>query len=142
MSRSYRLLEVSGHRVTLVTWAVLAALVLAPNVGLAQSPEATILHKFAWDYSDLVIAEHGIVRFELRIDGGAEAAVGMSALEDHPGSYVAPVPPMTVGQHLLEVRACSPTSCGSWSSPLLFGFSPPAGGDILDLFGGSLPLLP
>lgn len=124
---------------SLSTLATFLVLVLTPQLGQAQSPEATILHQFAWDYPDDWIQEFNIVRFEIRIDAGVAATVGISNLSDQPGSYAAPVPAMTVGQHLLEVRACSLTTCGLWSGPLLFGFSPPSGGDILQLFDWPLP---
>ena len=120
MSRPYQRAVASTSRVPRATWAAVLVLGLMPQIGQAQSPDATILHQFAWDYPDAWIAEFNIVRFEIRIDidSGVAASVGMSNLSDQPGSYTAPVPAMTVGQHLLEVRACSPVTCGVWSGPL------------------------
>ena len=139
MSRLYRSLDVLKCFASLGMWAAFLVLLLIPQIGHAQSPEATILHQFAWDYPDEWIDDFNIVRFEIRTDGGVAVIVGMSKLSDLPESYAAPVPAMTVGQHLLEVRACSLTTCGLWSGPLLFGFSPPSGADILQLFDWPLP---
>ena len=139
MSRLYRSLDVLKSLPSHAMWPTLLVLLLLPQIGYAQSPEATILHKFAWDYPDEWIDDFSIVRFEIRIDGGVAVIVGMSKLSDLPGSYAAPVPAMTVGQHLLEVRACSLTRCGLWSAPLLFGFSPPSGDGILQIFDWPLP---
>ena len=135
--------SVTTHRTPFVTCILLCVQIL---IGQAQSPEATIFDQFAWDYPDELIEEFGIVWFEIRIDGNTAASVGKSSLPGQPGSYVAPVPHMTVGQHLLEVRACTLVSCGTWSAPFLFAHSgahslPPAA-DIcafLDCSGLGLP---
>ena len=88
----------------------------------AQSPSATQSSLLAWDYPDELLVGSQVVRFELRVDQGVRSEVGLSAIASEPESYFAQVPATTVGQHLLEVRACGAGGCGAWSAPLLFHF--------------------
>ena len=69
-----------------------------------------------------------IVRFEVRFDGQTPVPVEISGLPGVAESYFTPVTfqkftakkGMTSGQHRVEVRACSSTTCFEWSTPLVF----------------------
>ena len=100
---------------------VLIAIALCALEAQAQAPGR---HSFAWDYPDHQVQQFGIVRFELRFDGGSPVSVGMSPLVGAPGSYYTPLREMPSGQHAVEVRACSPLMCFGWSAPMLFVVSP------------------
>ncbi len=106
----------------LIVLIVLIGVVLYTAVARAQSPYATSYSSLAWDYPDKWVADFNVVRFEIRIDGWAPSGAGMLALSGVPESYVAPVPTMPTGQHIVEVRACNIGRCGAWSAPLRFYF--------------------
>ncbi len=101
---------------------VLIGVVSFAAVAQAQSPYATSYNSFAWDYPDQWIADFDVVRFEIRIDGWAPSDAGISSFSGVPETYVASVPALPTGQHVIEVRACNVSRCGAWSSPLLFYF--------------------
>ncbi len=115
---------------------LLTACLLAVPAVHAQSSETT--HSFAWTYPDQWVSEFDVVEFEIRIDSGASYATGMSALPTESESYSTPIPSVDTGQHVVEVRACTPSECGAWSSPLYFLFFPPFVVGIQPEFG--LPL--
>ena len=102
--------------------AFLVGIVLLTGVGHAQWPEATIRDMFAWDYPAGVVGANA-VWFELQIDGRNLTRVEVSVLPSQPESYFTRVPPMPVGQHLVEIRACNLSGCSGWSSPIVFSFS-------------------
>ena len=115
--------------------ALLVGCLLVGGVGQAQVDEPNLEQAFAWDYSDQHFGEFNVVRFEVRIDAGPPSAVGIPILPGESQSYSAPIPVMPIGQHALEVRACSSTTCGAWSEPMLFVFSPPFVVEIQRRFG-------
>ncbi len=111
-----------GVRVsTGLTLLVGCLLVTAVGVSGAQSQGGQAL---AWDYPDHQVAEMDIVRFEIRFDGRTPVQVGMSGLPGVAGSYFTPLREMPSGQHAVEVRGCTFTTCFEWSSPMLFVVSP------------------
>lgn len=119
----------SNMRSTNVLNAMCLALVLGcmlmPSVGEAQFHQPNRGHAFAWDYPVHWVESFKVVRFELRVDGGSPSSVEMSVLAGELRSYSTPLLAMPNGQHKVEVRACDLTTCGSWSEPMLFVFSPP-----------------
>ena len=104
---------------------MLLGCMLVGSAAQAQFYEPTLGHAFAWNYPDQSVEEFNVVRFELRIDEGPPSSVGMSVLPGELQTYITPLPVMPIGQHVLQVRACSSTTCGAWSEPLTFVFSPP-----------------
>lgn len=114
-----------AHRQIANCLPLLVGCLLGASVAQAQFPEAPGRPPaFAWDYPDQWVAEFSVSRFEIRIDAWPPARVGVSSRSIQPDSYVTPIPAMPTGQHLVEVRACSPATCGAWSTPLLFVFVP------------------
>ena len=105
--------------------ALLLGCMLVGGVAQAQVPPPTLGHAFAWNYLDQSVVEFNVVRFEIRVDEGSPASAGMSVLSGESQGYTTPLPVMPIGHHSLEVRACSSTTCGAWSQPLTFIFSPP-----------------
>jgi hypothetical protein len=77
--------------------------------------------KFLWDYSSADIAASEVNRFELKIDDGEWGDVGRLGSPDQSGAtpgyvtYEAPVPALTLGSHIVSMRACNVTDC---SDPL------------------------
>ena len=109
------------------------------RVEQAQFYSPALGHAFAWDYSDQSVREFNVVRFELRVDDGPPFSVGMPTALDGSQSYSTPLPVMSIGQHVLEVRACSSTTCGAWSEALHFAYSPPFVVEIQRRFGWPSP---
>ena len=102
--------------------ALLVGIMLVGSATQAQVHAQTLGHAFAWNYPDQLLGESNVVRFEIRVDGGPPSQAGMSVLSGESQSYTTPLPPMTIGLHLLEVRACNSMTCGAWSEPLSFAF--------------------
>jgi len=108
-----------AKRLTLLVGCVLLA-----SVGQAQSLEASDLPTaFAWDYPDEWVAEFSVERFEIRIDGGTPSREEVSIPSVESEGYLAPIPSLSTGEHLVEVRACNSSTCGEWSTPVRFVFS-------------------
>lgn len=95
----------------------------APAI-VAQDPQtppvATQGQSFAWDYTDAQIAAAAVDRFEVAIDGGIFASIGMATKIDGQEAYKWPIPPLTTGPHTFLVRACNTSLCGDASAPLSF----------------------
>ena len=115
-------------------------------VGFELVASVSSAQSLAWDYSDQQVAEAQIVRFEVRLDGRTPVSVGMSGLPGVGQSYVTPLAvqkfvakkEMPSGQHVVEVRACSSTTCSEWSTPLVFVVSPSFGVTEVREFGAPL----
>lgn len=112
---------------------------LIGSLGQAQFYDPTLGRAFAWSYPDQLVWEFDVVRFEIRIDEGSPFPAGMSAVTGEAGSYSTSLPAMPTGRHELQVRACNSTTCGGWSEPLHFVFSPPFVVEIQRRFGWPSP---
>ena len=122
--------------------ALLVGFMLAGSVAQAQFYLPTLRHAFAWNYPDQSVGEFNVVRFEIRVDEGPPSSAGMSMLSGESQSYTTPLPVMAIGHHSIEVRACSSTTCGTWSQPLAFIISPPFVVEIHRRFGWPSPHQP
>ena len=95
----------------------------------AQSPPppvATASQSFAFDYKDADLTAGAVTRFEMAVDGGTWATIGVPPVGNdaltQPGSktYVVPIPALTTGTHTVAFRACNASICGDSSLPLSF----------------------
>ena len=115
-------------------------------VGLELVASISSAQSLAWDYPDWQVREMEIVRFEVRFDGQTPVPVEISGLPGVAESYFTPVTfqkftakkGMTSGEHRVEVRACSSTTCFEWSTPLVFVVSPSFGVTEVKEFGAPL----
>jgi hypothetical protein len=94
---------------------MLTALVLLLQVSVSAA------RPVVWDYSDADLKTGLVNRFELSIDGGAFVDVGRVRADDAdqtPGtvSYKTSLPPLMVGPHTVDVRACNVTECSPVAS--------------------------
>lgn len=95
---------------------------LALSTVLPSQVVATRPAVFLWDYPTELLNAGNVNRFELQIDGGTWADVGRTAATDQTGVpagavlYAASVPALTIGSHVVAVRACNVTECGDISS--------------------------
>jgi hypothetical protein len=83
-------------------WLIL----LCVFVGLPIGALAQTTPVLAWEHDGA-----SIVRFELVVDGGAAQSLGLPTPSGT--TYTAPLPSLSAGAHVLELRACNDTFCSS-----------------------------
>jgi hypothetical protein len=93
---------------------------------LASAQVAVSGDKFGWDYAAADITQYSVVRFEIQVDGGAWASVGLPTPFTNPQTaagkqtYAVPFPAMQPGQHTISVRACNVDLCSAGIAPFAF----------------------
>lgn len=100
-----------------------AGFLLLSSVAFAQPQNATPTSRFQWAMPIADVNAGLITRFELKIDDGPFAAIGMATNDGGSGANILfshPIPALTVGNHTAIVRACNVSGCGPESAPLTF----------------------
>ncbi len=113
---------------------ILFAFVLTASFASAQ-PVATSDQSLAWNYSDQDVADFMVNNFQIRYDSGEIIDAGMKRLGTTE-SYFDPLPSLTTGDHVANVRACRATdNCSVWGEDFNFTisvFPAPTGMRIVD----------
>lgn len=79
--------------------------------------------RIGFDYADVDFSFYSVSRFEVALDGGAWADIGLPPTYAQAGGVTTRVwvpPAVTPGVHALTLRACNSGGCGGASVP--FGF--------------------
>jgi hypothetical protein len=90
---------------------MLASLILIAALQI-QTPPA-----FLWDYATADLTTGAVDRFELKLDAGEWTDVGRLASDDQSEApagtttYTVRIPPLTLGAHTAQLRACNPVEC-------------------------------
>ena len=82
-----------------------------PSTTFAQDYRVNEERNLAWDYTQANIDVSQTIRFEVRLDSGIFFDTELPVLP--PGTYEWPLPELTVGGHVVRVRACNSLECGS-----------------------------
>lgn len=97
------------------TLLIVCALVFVPSILSAQHRLGAPVEA-SWDYTLADVTLGGVIRFEVKLDGGPWVNTG---LPPNATSYVYVIPALglTVGPHTAYVRACNSQECSAEPSP-------------------------
>jgi hypothetical protein len=93
---------------------------------LQQPPIVTPADRLAWDYTDEMMANAAIQRFEVQYDNGPFTSVGIpTETQAVTGgkTYKVAFPTLPPGPHTANVRACNTEVCGQALGPLGFALA-------------------
>ena len=97
-----------------------------PTMAVLQQPVRIAPNEILlFDYSDAVMVNEDVTRFEAQYDGGASVDLGIPTKRATGGIGISSYqldPIRTAGTHNVIVRACNAVGCSGWSSP--FAFAP------------------
>jgi len=108
-------------------------LLFASSAAFAQVPVATQNSVPVFDYLIVDFTAFSVTRFEMQLDSGTFASIGVPATTDDVktlvGAHPYPGPKlgtlgMSVGSHTFASRACNAGGCGIASAPLAFTYAP------------------
>ena len=90
---------------------LVALILLVPSTVLAQTVwPVNEQRRLGWDFTQADIDFSQTSRFEVQLDNGNWVDTGLPVLP--PGTYIWPIPQLTIGTHIARVRACNANQCG------------------------------